>query len=54
MRYLVTTEKLGPYLTKWFDIENHYNRDLDMVVYDLLTFKYYAGNGWIDITEDHL
>jgi hypothetical protein len=56
MRYLVTTLIQEPFLTKWFDVENLYNPDpnLDMVVYDLLLFKYYAGDGWIDINEDHL
>ena len=56
MRYLVTTkEAYAPFLTEWFDYENHFNPDLGMVVFDLLNCKYTTdGKNWVDINIDHL
>lgn len=56
MRYLITTKKTySPFLTKWFEPENHFNSDLDMVVYDLVENKYTTdGKKWHDIEVDHL
>jgi len=56
MRYLITTkDTYGPALTDWFDPENHFNPDLEMVVYDLLKYKYTTdGKTWHDIEVDHL
>lgn len=57
MRYLVTGTGIAPFLTDWFDIENNYNKEYDMVVYDLKYMEYYDGNverKWVPITEDHL
>ena len=54
MRYLITTkESQSPFLTKWFDLENHFNKD--MIVYDLLENKYTTdGKKWQNIEVDHL
>lgn len=55
MRYLITAKNSDPFLTKWFDPENHFNIDLDMVVYDLSENKYTTnGTNWIEIEIDHL
>lgn len=57
MRYLVTskTDKFIPFLTHWFDAENNFNPEMDMVVYDLSN-KTYTQNGidWLLIEIDHL
>lgn len=55
MRYLITTTTHAPFLTEWYDFENHFNQDLGMVVYDLLNQKY-TNNGytWFEIQIDHL
>ncbi len=55
MRYLITTKTYKPFLTKWFKPENHFNNDLNMVVYDLLKNKYTTdGKKWHEIEVDHL
>jgi hypothetical protein len=56
MRYLITTnEKHQPFLTKWFDPENHFNPDIGMIVYDLVEEKFTTdGVNWNDILIDHL
>ena len=55
MRYLITTKDHDPFLTKWFDPENHFYCDVDMIVYDLETKKYTIdGVNWIDLLIDHL
>jgi len=42
-------------MTHWFDAENNYNPELDMVVYDLENHKYTSdGQKWEEIVEDHL
>lgn len=57
MRYLVTTLNHSPFLTEWFDPENHFNPDPDMgmVVYDLFK-KTFTTNGmdWRNIELDSL
>jgi len=52
-KYLVTFDG-KPFLTNWFDIENNYNENLNMIVYDLLNNLYYDGENWKPLTEDHL
>ncbi len=54
MRYLITTkETYSPFLTEWFEPENHFNADLDMIVYDLVENKYTTdGNKWHEIEVD--
>jgi len=55
MRYLITTNTEKPFLTEWFDIENHFNVHVEMIVYDLEEKKYTSdGKEWDDIDFDHL
>ena len=56
MRYLITTnEAYGPFLTNWFDPENHFNKEIGMIVYDLVKHIYTTdGTTWNDIELDHL
>ena len=56
MRYLITTKgAYSPFFTKWFDAENHFNADLDMIVYDLVENKYTTdGEEWHEIEIDRL
>jgi hypothetical protein len=52
---LITSKAQPPAVTPWFDPENHFNEDVEMVVYDLQTLKYMDdGISWKDIEEDHL
>ena len=57
MRYLITFTKPGnePFLTRWFDYDNHYNPDLGMIIFDL-EYELYSTNGkdWQSIPQDHL
>lgn len=55
MRYLVTTKNKSPFFTNWFEPENHFNPDVEMVVYDLVELKFTTdGKTWEDIEIDHL
>lgn len=56
MRYLITTkEGKSPFLTAWFDPENHFNPDVEMVVYDLYKSVFTTdGKTWYKIDVDHL
>ena len=58
MRYLVTYTNEGKqeaFYTEWFDIENNFNPEVGMIVFDLVKHKYLINSlGWIDIQEDHL
>ena len=55
-RYLITTKEVkSPFLTKWFEPENHFNPDIEMIVYDLVECKFTTdGKTWHDIEIDHL
>lgn len=55
MRYLVTTKDNPPFLTEYFDVENHFAENLGMVVYDLCK-KIYTKNGrmWFEIPKNSL
>ena len=54
-QYLVTTKDNPPFRTHWFDPENHFNSELEMVVYDLVNGVYmFDGETWNLIEEDHL
>ena len=45
----------SPFLTKWFDAENNFNSEIEMVVYDLYLNKYTEdGINWYEIEFDHL
>jgi hypothetical protein len=55
MRYLVTTNSTSPFFTDWFDAENHFNSEIEMVVYDLSECKFTSdGKTWNRIEIDHL
>lgn len=53
MRYLITSD-FKPFYTNWFDIDNNFNSELGMVVYDLQNHLFYDGEFWKEIEEDHL
>jgi hypothetical protein len=55
MRYLITTKVKLPFLTAWFDTENHFNPDVGMVVYDLCKNEFTTdGKTWQKLEVDHL
>jgi hypothetical protein len=59
MRYLITTNILmsgtAPFLTNYFDAENNFNSEIEMVVYNLYLNKYTTdGKNWYEIEIDHL
>lgn len=56
MRYLITTKDVkSPFLTEWFNADNHFNKDVDMIVYDLLNHVFTIdGKTWWVIDSDHL
>lgn len=55
MRYLIITSRNEPFLTDWFEHENHYDPEIYMLVFDLLKNKYTKdGVNWIEIEQDHL
>jgi hypothetical protein len=61
MHYLVTFTKLDngtehtPFFTNWFQVENHFDERLGMVVYDLINFVYMDKDmEWKRIETDHL
>ena len=48
MQYLVTTTNGEPFTSKWFDVENNFNAEIGMVVYDLIDFCYTKdGKNWL-------
>lgn len=53
MQYLITLKDNEPFVTNYYDYENHY---IDgMTVYNLLNYTYTTdGINWDGITEDHL
>lgn len=55
MRYLIIMKGHEPVLTEWFDAENNFNPDVEMVVYDFSECSYTTnGIDWHEITIDHL
>lgn len=55
MRYLIISNSYEPFLTEWFDYENHYNKDIKMIVFDLIELKYTIdGITWKNIEIDNL
>lgn len=58
MKYLITYIDNGvqkAFYTNWFDVENNFNPDVGMVVFDLINDKYMVNTlSWNDILEDHL
>ena len=58
MRYLVTFSKVVErytFATSWFEVENNWSPDVDMIVFDLVNLTYMDdGKTWKPIEEDHL
>ncbi len=58
MQYLITYIECGAtkcFFTKWFDVDNNFNAEVDMVVYDLVKGVYMTKElVWLPIKEDHL
>ena len=57
MRYLIIIEGENPFLTDYFDFENHYTFGIGMTVIDSTNMLYIndENNGlWKDIEEDYL
>lgn len=55
MIYLITTNCHPPFFTNYYDYENHYSEDSEMVVYDLHKCLYTEdGITWKEIEQDHL
>ena len=56
MRYLITTKSVyEPFFSDYFNAENNFNIDLNMIVYDLQEKKFTIdGELWWDIEVDHL
>jgi hypothetical protein len=56
MQYLITTKETDkPFLTDWFDAENNFNPNIEMIVYDLVNLVFTTdGKTWKPINIDHL
>lgn len=58
MQYLVTYVENGvhkAWYSKWFDVDNNFNEEIGMIVYDLWNDKYMSKAGyWNTIVYDHL
>ena len=56
MRYLITTKDVkSPFFTKWFIAKDHFNPNVDMVVFDLQEMKFTTdGKVWYSIEVDNL
>jgi hypothetical protein len=54
-RYLILCDGNLPALTHWYEFENHYNAELNMVVFDFYKMMF-TKNGieWHQIQRDHL
>jgi hypothetical protein len=54
-RYLVTADNIEPFYTNWYDYENHYNDEMNMIVYDIHNHLYTLnGLDWIPLEKDNL
>lgn len=55
MRYLVTINGNPPFLTKWFEYDNHWQDGINMVVCDLQNLTYTQdGKTWHPIRQNQL
>lgn len=58
MQYLITyteNKEKKAFYTKWFESENNFNSELEMVVYDLINNQFTSdGMLWEEIEIDHL
>lgn len=49
------TGKKEAFETEWYEYENHYNPDYEMIVIDLSEHRVsFDGKHWDEIEEDHL
>lgn len=54
-RYLITGDNFAPFYSDYFNYENHYNSELNMIIYDLQYDRYSTdGVHWLNIASDHL
>jgi hypothetical protein len=54
-RYLITCNGHIPALTHWYEYENHYNSEINMVVFDFHKMMFTKdGIEWHQIERDHL
>ncbi len=54
-KYLIITNENKPFFTNYFDYENNFNDEINMVVFDLFHHIYTTdGINWKEIEEDHL
>jgi hypothetical protein len=54
-RYLVTSKNFEPFLTNYFEFEDHFVVEINMIVYDLIHRKYTIdGTTWLNIDIDTL
>lgn len=55
MNYLIVTDSHAPFYTNWFDAANNFNKEDNMIVFNLLSHTYTTdGKTWHLITEDSL
>lgn len=56
MRYLITYAEIHtPFLTEWFQAENHWQEGVGMVVYDLQKEMFTTdGQNWRELEKDCL
>lgn len=54
-RYLITGDGIEPFTTEWYDYENNYRADLNMIIYDLHRRVYTTdGQVWKQLDWDTL
>lgn len=55
MQYLIITKEHNPFLTNWYQYENHWVEGSFLMVFDTINYKYTKnGKDWLDIELDHL
>lgn len=52
--YLITGDGIEPFTTEWFDIDNHFSYENNMIVYDLHNDQWYDGYMWHNYERDNL
>lgn len=55
MRYIIILKDDKPFITKWFEKENHFNSEIISMVIDIALGMYTIdGETWIEMEVDHL
>ena len=55
MNYLIITNNHEPFYTDWFDAENHFVSDVEMIVFNLYNYTHTTnGKDWQETKQDHL